>query len=249
MASAKVLQIQCKTVARTTATLHSLLFLSFLTRYPVLTMFSPRIVTLAALVASAAAQSLSTACTNTLAGVATNPDAATCLSAGSLISLVGGGSSSSIITPINTWLTSLCGAPACSNATLAAVVQNVTTGCSTELSGLGFTSDLTSSVTAIVQQYYPTVRKVVCLKDGDTNCITQTLTNFQSVVGTLTLSNIANLVSNPPSNIPTNVTCTNCVKAAYSVINQDIPSIVSGAAPSLQSECGTSFTGKQFCSF
>ncbi|KIM40213.1 hypothetical protein M413DRAFT_446381 [Hebeloma cylindrosporum] len=201
-----------------------------------------RAATLAALVAYAAAQSLSTNCTAALTGIAANPDASKCLSPGSLVSVVAAGANNSIIPPINNWLTSLCGAPACSNDTIAAVVKNVTEGCSTELSGLGFTSSLTPSITSIIQQYYPTVRKVVCLKDGDTNCVTQTLTNIQDTVGTLSLTNLAQIALNPPTSLPANVTCTNCVKAAYNIINTDVPSIVADVAPALQSQCGASFT-------
>ncbi|KAF9474545.1 hypothetical protein BDN70DRAFT_866068 [Pholiota conissans] len=205
-------------------------------------MFSSRFFALAAVVATVSAQSLSTGCTNTLAAVAQNADAAACLSPGSLITLATGGVNASIIAPINTWLTAICGAPACSNDTLAAVVQNVTTGCSTELSSLGLTSDISSSITPLVQQYYPTVRKVVCLKDGSTNCVTQTLTNIQNAVGNLSISNIAQIIANPPSTIPANVSCTDCIKAAYNVINHDVPSLVSDSASSLQSQCGASFT-------
>ncbi|KJA28996.1 hypothetical protein HYPSUDRAFT_33480 [Hypholoma sublateritium FD-334 SS-4] len=205
-------------------------------------MHSTRIIAIAALAASAAAQSLSTQCTGALTAVATNPDAASCLSLGSLITLVSGGSTTAVIPPIDAWLTSLCGGPACSNTTIAAVVQNITTGCSTELSGLGITSDSASSITPLIEQYYPAVRQVVCLKDGSTNCVTETLTNIQNSVGTLTLTSIAQIVANPPSTIPTNVTCTDCIKAAYNIINDSIPGVVSDAAPSLQSQCGTSFT-------
>lgn len=109
--------------------------------------------------------SLTTQCTNALAGVAASPDAASCLSLGSLLPIATAKNDTSIIAPINAWLTNLCGSPACSNETLAAVVQNITTGCSTELAATGFTADLTSSVTSAVQVYYPTVRKVVCLKE------------------------------------------------------------------------------------
>ncbi|KAF8200958.1 hypothetical protein BJ912DRAFT_947698 [Pholiota molesta] len=205
-------------------------------------MYGSRFFALSALVAIVSAQSLSTACTNTLAVIAQNPDAASCLSPGSLVSLATGGANASVIPTINSWLTSVCGASACSNDTLAAVVQNVTSGCSTELSGLGLTSSVASSITPLVQQYYPTVRKVACLKDGSTNCITQTLTNVQNIVGNLTISNIMQIIANPPSTIPTNVSCTDCIKAAYNVVNQDVPSLISGAAPSLQSQCGASFT-------
>ncbi|KAF8897059.1 hypothetical protein CPB84DRAFT_1781457 [Gymnopilus junonius] len=202
-----------------------------------------RSVTLAALLAYASAQSISSACTNALTGIATNPDAAACLSPGSLVPIIAGGANASIVSPINNWLTSLCSAPACSNDTIAAVVQNITSGCSNELSGLGLTSSMVPSITGIIEQYYPTARQVVCLKDGNTNCVTQTLTNIQNVVGPLTLNNIVQIASNATTTtLPSNVTCTNCVKAAYNIINSAIPSLTSDSAPAVQSECGASFT-------
>lgn len=107
---------------------------------------------------------LSTQCTNALTGIATNPDAAACLAPGSLVQIIAGGANTSIVGPINTWLTNVCSAPACSNDTISAVVQNVTTGCSNELSGLGLSSDMIPSITSLIQQYYPTARQVICLK-------------------------------------------------------------------------------------
>ncbi|PPQ65669.1 hypothetical protein CVT26_000301 [Gymnopilus dilepis] len=202
-----------------------------------------RSVALAALVAYASAQSLSTQCTNALTGIATNPDAAACLAPGSLVQIIAGGANTSIVGPINTWLTNVCSAPACSNDTISAVVQNVTTGCSNELSGLGLSSDMIPSITSLIQQYYPTARQVICLKQGDTNCITQTLTNIQNIVGPLSLSNLMQITSNPTiTSLPSNITCTDCVKAAYNVINSAVPSLTSDAAPAIQSECGASFT-------
>ncbi|EDR08811.1 uncharacterized protein LACBIDRAFT_296259 [Laccaria bicolor S238N-H82] len=194
------------------------------------------------LAAYASAQSLSSACTTALTSVALNPDAAACLSPSSLIPIATGGANKSVVAPINNWLTAVCGAPACSNATIAAVVTNITTGCATDLAATGFTSDLTPTITTLVEQYYPTVRQVICLKDGSTNCITETLTNIEAIVGPLTLTNILSIAANPPSTIPTNITCSNCIKAAYNIIAKDVPSIVSEAAPALQSQCGASFT-------
>jgi hypothetical protein len=164
------------------------------------------------------------------------------LSPASLVSLVAGGSTTSVVPVINSWLTNVCGSPACTNETLAAVVKNATEGCSTELSGFGFTSDLTPTITGLVQQYYPTARKVVCLKDGDANCISKTLGDVETTLGTLSLANIVKLVISPPNNLPNNITCTNCVKAAYNVLGQDVPSLVSDTAPALQERCGADFT-------
>ncbi|PPQ63477.1 hypothetical protein CVT24_005134 [Panaeolus cyanescens] len=204
-----------------------------------------RTLTVTALIAYASAQSLSQQCTATLAAIAGNPDAASCLSPGSLVSIVAGGSSNSIVASIDGWLSNICGAPACSNDTLAAVVKNATEGCSTELSGLGFNSNLTPTITGLVQQYYPTVRKVVCLKDGDSNCITKTLGDVEATFGTLNLQNIIKIVTNPPDDLPANITCTNCVKAAYNVIAQDVPGLVSDTSAGLQQQCGADFTDGQ----
>jgi len=208
-----------------------------------------RSLTFAALVAYTSAQSLSTQCTGALAAIAANPDANACLAPSALLSLVTS-SNSSIVTPVDNWLSSLCGASSCSNATLASIVQNATTGCSAELGSLGFTSDLTPDVVNAVQLYYPTVRNVVCLKDGNTNCITQTLTNLQTALGvSLTLNNVIGLIANPPQDkiqaIVANktLTCTNCIKAAYNEINHGLPLLqISSAAPALQSQCGATFT-------
>ncbi|KAF9012439.1 hypothetical protein BDQ17DRAFT_1232492 [Cyathus striatus] len=196
--------------------------------------------TLATLAIYASAQSLSSECTSALLGIASNPDASKCLTPSPLLSIATS-PNASVITPVDNWLTSMCAAQACSNDTLAAVLTNVTAGCQTELAGTGLTTDTVSSIIPIVQTFYPAVREIVCLKDGNTNCVTQTLTNLQSVTGTLTLSEISALISNPPTNLPSNVTCTNCVKAAYNIVNQTAPSLVSDVTSSLQSQCGTSF--------
>jgi len=204
-----------------------------------------RSLTLAALVAYASAQSISDSCTTALAGIAANPDAAACLSPGSLVSLFTLDQNSTVIPPINNWLTSVCAAPACSNATIDAVVKNVTSGCSSDLSPLGFNSDSAASITSLIQQYYPTARKVLCLKDGDTNCITKTLTNIQNMIGTLSLSSLTSGAIGFKDDLPANLTCTNCVKAAYNVIKTDVPAVVSDADSSLQEQCGASFTDGQ----
>jgi len=183
---------------------------------------------------------LSSGCTTALAQVAANPDAAACLSPSSLIPLFVGSGNTSIVDPINTWLTNICAAAPCSNATLSAVVTTVASGCSTDLPSLG--SGSTATVIQSVQQMYPTVRKVVCLKDGNTNCITQTLTNAQNILGPLSINKIIDLVANPLTSLPGNITCTNCTKAAYNIINQDIPSLGTADASDLQAQCGSSFT-------
>jgi len=174
-----------------------------------------------------------------LTQVAANPDASACLKISALLGAALQ-PNASIIGPVDGWLQSMCGAAPCSNATIAAAVTNITNGCSAELSTAGSSS--AGSITTLVEQYYPTTRKILCLSDSGTNCITQTLTNIQNILGTLSLSNVADVIENAAkaNSIPSNVTCTNCVKEAYNIFSQDFPSASSGLKSQLQSECGAS---------
>jgi len=184
--------------------------------------------------------SISNNCETALTQVAANPDAGACLKVSALLGL--GAvlqANSSIVEPVNNWVTSLCNAAPCSNATLAAAVTNITTGCSAELG-----SSSAASISTMVQQYYPTARKILCLSDSgtNTNCITQTLTNILAVLGTLSISNIGAVIVNAANttSIPSNVTCSNCVKEAYNIFSEDFPSASSSLKSELQSECGAS---------
>ncbi|GLB40671.1 hypothetical protein LshimejAT787_0805420 [Lyophyllum shimeji] len=205
-----------------------------------------RILTLSAVACLAAAQlNLSQACTNTLVSIASNPDVSACLNPSALLTIATD-TSKSIVDPINNWLTGLCAAPACSNNTLAAIVANATNGCQAELAGLGFQASDAGAVTGIVQQYYPTARKVVCLKDGNTNCVTQTLTNLQTFINPLSIQNIISTFtsSNSPfgnGSLPTNLTCTNCIKAEYNTIDADVPGALGLWKTGAQQQCGAAF--------
>ncbi|KAG6826791.1 hypothetical protein H0H92_014399 [Tricholoma furcatifolium] len=199
-----------------------------------------RALTLSAILSLAAAQiTLSSSCESTLTEIAINPDANACLVPTPLITLLTN-SNASVVQPINSWLTGLCAAPACSNSTLSAIVTNATAGCSAELAAIGLSSSDNTAVVSLVQEYYPIVRQTVCLQDGNTNCITQTLTNLQSVLGTLTLSSVISLVtSSSTPDLPSNVTCTDCVKAIYNTVNTEVPGLIDSS--SLSTTCGSSF--------
>jgi len=211
-----------------------------------------RVIAVSAAVAVVSAQTsslpLSAGCLAALVNVAASPEAA-CIDASSLVTAASTlTNTTSIVDPINTWLTGLCGQSTCSNASLAAIVTNVTTGCSAELSSFGFTSDETPAVISLVQQYYPTVQSVVCLKDtaNSTLCVTETLKNVESLLGTLDINNIAGIEAkaNALTSVPTNLTCTSCIKAAYNIINTNLPSLASGYSAPLSSQCGASFIDK-----
>jgi len=78
-----------------------------------------------------------------------------------------------------------------------------------------------------------------------TNCLASTLNDIQSANGPLTLSSLIQLVTlGNVSNIPSNVTCSDCTKAAYNILRSDVPSIVSDASGGLEQQCGANFTGK-----
>jgi len=149
-----------------------------------------------------------------------------------------------VITPVDNWLKSLCAAGSCSNSTLAKIVTTVTSGCSKQIASFGIQSVNVADLTQTVQQAYPYVREAVCLKDtsNNTNCVTEGLTNIQTATGvTLNVNELGALVSGGYGNItlPSNVVCTNCVKAAYNILESADPTLIPKAT--VQADCGASF--------
>ncbi|KAJ7703073.1 hypothetical protein B0H17DRAFT_1041504 [Mycena rosella] len=203
-------------------------------------------VTFAAAAGLASAQSLSEGCTNSLKAVLNDP-AAECLNTASLLSFFVG-NAQSVPTTIDNWLTGLCSSGFCSNATLAAVVTNITTGCATDLSSVGV-SGVPETVTQIVQEVYPTVRNVMCLKDDASNklCVTETLQSLEDIVGKMTVAdlNIATLVADFQKLVAgaANLACTNCTKAAISLASPIISSIPDFplAVQGIDALCGAGF--------
>jgi len=204
-----------------------------------------RNVLLSALVAGASAISISSQCQSTLVTLAASPDAQ-CIDASALTGLFLQGTGSSIVGTVDTWLKGVCSVGSCSNATLATLVSNATAGCGTEISSLVGTVS-TEQLTAIVQEAYPTVREVACLQNTttSTNCVTETLTNIQSTTGTLSITEISNLVTTIIGggnlNLPSNTTCTSCTKEAYNVVNTNWPGLLSSESSTIQSTCGAEF--------
>jgi hypothetical protein len=76
-------------------------------------------------------------------------------------------------------------------------------------------------------------------------CDTELLQEIQTASGqNLTVNSLIKTISGLNfQNIPKNITCSDCIKAAYTTINKDIPDLTSDAAPAAQSQCGASFTG------
>jgi len=211
-------------------------------------MIFARTLLLSAIVASvASAIDISFQCKSTLIAVAASSDAK-CLSASFLSGLIFQGGDTSIISTIDGWLQEVCNEGPCSNASLASVMNSLTSGCSAEMSTL-LGSVSSSDLTSMVQEGYPTVRKIGCLQDttvNDESCVTQTLTNIQSTTGTLSLNEISSLVSTVAGGgtvyLPQNTTCSSCAKEAFNLANTDFPSQIGSRATEIQGVCGAAFT-------
>ncbi|KAH9940485.1 uncharacterized protein BXZ73DRAFT_98914 [Epithele typhae] len=217
-------------------------------------MFSLKTLSLFAAVAglqlvAAQESSISTACQSTLASIATSSDG-NCLNAGGLISILSGTSSSTdLIPPIDSWAKGMCSRSACTNSTIATVVANVTSGCSADLASFGLQNVDAGQITSLVQQFYPTVRNVLCLadtKNSSTLCATEALYSLEPTIGTISTSNLESLLTSVlagsvPS-ISKNATCTDCSKAQFTLISQAFGDLIpSSVTSTLSSECGSSF--------
>jgi len=146
----------------------------------------------------------------------------------------------------------MCSVNACTSTDLTAIVNNFTSGCLTDINnalGSFFLGSISaSSIQSAVSTYYPASRQIACLKDNSANqlCVTQTLTNLQTLLGTLSLSNYLTVFQQAMSltQVPTNITCTACVQAAYVTLRTDFPSVVSqyDITTELNSICPSGFT-------
>jgi len=144
----------------------------------------------------------------------------------------------SLVKPIDDWLTSMCSAPACTNDNLAVIVNALTSGCAAELTALKLPTD-SASLLEVFKVGYPIFRKIACLKHGGTFCITETLTNIEKVAGPVAPDTIHAIFSTPPNEIPAGIICTDCIKETYNLLS---PVIKEPAYKSFfQSKCGDSF--------
>jgi len=212
-------------------------------------MFFARSLLIAFAIGGALAQisGVSTQCQNTLIAVAASPQSE-CLNPSGLLQIFV--QSGSVVTPVDTWLKGLCSRGPCSNDDLAAIVTNVTSGCATDLQPI-LGDAQPGSLTPIVQEIYPTVRKAVCLADASSSnqlCVTQTLSNIQTAGGTLTLDkliqDVSAIVDGQASSLNGANLCTPCDKQVYNVAKNDFPAIFgqgTSIASEVQSSCGASF--------
>jgi len=200
--------------------------------------------------------SLSSSCTTALKGLLLAPEAQ-CLNAGAFISIAVSGN---IDVPAiaNTWLSGLCSLGTCSNASLASIVNNVTAGCSQDIQNF-FNIDVSDSATFLpfVEQYYPTLRQIACptiifSDSANTLCVPQTITNLQSIIGTLGVANLSwDTIIADASKIASsdyqNLACTSCTKQAYTIAASVFPdsSLLATIDGPITATCGASFIDGQ----
>jgi len=202
----------------------------------------------AGLISAQSIPSVSPGCRSALTGFMASPDAA-CLNPSALLSFAINPPTTSIVGTIGNWMTGICSSAPCSNQTLASVITNITNGCSAEYStAVGSHQITVPQVIQMVQEYYPVVREVACLKDSKSNqlCVVESLQDIQGLVGNLSPSNVNNIIPQVTSmtSIPTNLLCTDCSKEAYNIVAMDLPGLVSQVnLPSLLGGvCGANFT-------
>lgn len=211
---------------------------------------------------------ISAQCQSTLLNISSSSEGQ-CLNTAGLVSVFVTSSNTSVIGPVQNWLTGLCSQGPCTNQTLATLVSDITQGCSSELSSLGITGN-SSSITASVQKYYPVVREIVCLKEyvfsgarvptadspgvniftsnnASQLCLIEELYNIQNGTGTpLTTDVIFSPELIPILTLPQNATCNNCTKEAYNIIITKYPQVItSDTNSSISKQCGADFLSLQ----
>jgi hypothetical protein len=200
-----------------------------------------------------AAQALSAQCTAALTTLLASPDAA-CINPTGILAIGLTPQDMSIIPNVNSWLTGFCGVPACTNASISNILTTAASGCATDLAAAGvqLDSDTLNKVITDVQGAFPTVREIICLTDASSTpaqfCVTETLTNLQSLFGTLTLTSIGTDIQTlvDQGMIPSSVLCTNCNKESFNIARTQLPFYdAADIDPKLAAECSDSFTNKQ----
>jgi len=190
---------------------------------------------------------ISPGCQSILTRIMASPDTA-CLNPSSLLSIEINSRQTSIVDTMNNWVTGVCSTTACSNQTITAVIAEITSGCSEELAVvLSFSPYSVPQLTQYALEYYPTARKVACLKNSGSNqlCSTETLNNIQGLLGTLSKDNIPNIMAQVQSmtSVPSNITCTDCIKEAYNIVTLELPDLVfaTGLDSIVNAQCGSNF--------
>ncbi|BEJ11114.1 hypothetical protein CspHIS471_0105360 [Cutaneotrichosporon sp. HIS471] len=206
-----------------------------------------------ALVAGANAQfsiaGLSTGCTTTFAGFILG-DLSSCLQVTALLPVISSGGNSSVVGPLNGYLTSLCASstPTCTNASLTTAASRVRSGCTQELAD---PASIPNLFLTIVDNYTP-IKVAACSKNETNNefCASDALNTIQNVSGTdVTFNTVTSLLggnadvaSTLQQVLGTGELCTGCVAGIYHAaleVNSTIAT--SSIGQTITGQCGADF--------
>lgn len=209
---------------------------------------------LSALIVPISVGLVSPSCNAVLEGVIINPTASDCLNLPTLVAgLAETSANQSWIPTINTWLTGLCGRPACSKETTQQIVSNLTSGCQQEMQMFNMTELDIASVTTDMTTSSGLERGFICLADNAQNatwCLTDTLRRLERSMGSplnpqSLLSVIPLLATGGLGGVASNVTCTDCNRATYALARAYSPSVANNTElyDDLVHQCGEAFMG------
>jgi hypothetical protein len=190
-------------------------------------------------------EDLSTSCINTLLAVVNNPEASSCLNAAGLIGVITTPTNSSYVPKVDSWVSGVCAVPACSSSLIGALSKNVTTGCTND------SKKAAVQFTKSVMQYYPTVRRISCLKDTNKQyCITNELKAIETALGqplsidTAEWALEGTINFNNATAVPKDVVCGPCSQATYNIIKTEQPDLIPNSGfvdAGLKLKCGQAF--------
>ncbi|KAG8723868.1 hypothetical protein FRC09_001447 [Ceratobasidium sp. 395] len=192
---------------------------------------------------------LSSSCQNALNDTANGP-AGTCLNVRGFVDIyTETQGSESLISPVDSWLSSICSQPACTNATIDAVISNFSAGCRTDLVQENVMDDQVQTIVGYIKTYYPVAREVVCLKDSNASgqfCVSDGLKRLENQIGApLTPNNLRNPIYSSltlNSIMKKNVICTDCMKAGWNMVKPYTDSTDRAEIDSeLDGVCGSGF--------
>jgi len=192
---------------------------------------------------------ISQQCQTGISNLAANSEASSCLGVNQFTNLFLTNPNTSVITPVQNWLTAFCGAPDCSNATIAAVVTNVSTACATDLQSLEITSSAVQMIIPYITEFFGTAKEVLCLADTSKSefCAVEIGQTIETATGhPLSLDEFYDAydtILGGSSPVNETLFCTACTQGALSILNTNtqISSLLGVATTDISKTCGSAF--------
>ncbi|GAA5910137.1 uncharacterized protein JCM6883_000566 [Sporobolomyces salmoneus] len=139
-------------------------------------------------------------------------DFATCSNLQGLLGIATGGTSGSLVDPVNSWLSGLCDRGNCSESAIQNATSVVDQGCSSDIQqGNVVITTLRSAI-----ENFNSEKEAVCLRSTSNNsyCLTSLLSEVQNATGSqLSISSLSSLNLTEFEQIPASTVCTDCNSA------------------------------------